>query len=211
MVQLVLHDLEQFGRLAFVRTVVGRQRENVAHARVHPPLARADVADAREQLVEVVGDARAGRVLQAHVVERETLDQKIGQARGCPLAELRAARTADAVADREDDGEAVVLDLPRDLALTLCSNHPEFPDGCGAVEFALLVDVHEVLVDGPDVLLEQLRQEGLRQPERLAFETALDARTPVLGLIEDEGGTRLGEFVRHGVASLTEPSLRVAS
>ena len=103
---------------------------------------------------------------------------------------------AHAVADGEDGGQAVVLDLAGDLARALGSNYPEFPDSCLPAQFALLEDVHQVLVDRPHVLLEQLRHERLRQPDRLVLEPALDARPAVLGLVEDDAGLRR-RFVGH--------------
>lgn len=44
-----------------------------------------------------------------------------------------------------------------------------------------------MLIDGPNVLLKQLRHQRLGKPERLAFKPALNTRPPVLGLVEDEG------------------------
>jgi hypothetical protein len=114
--QLVLDDLEGALRVGRRRFVVGRQREDVAHAQVHSPLAGADVADALEQLVEVVGHARPRRALQPFVIEHEALDQVLLETSGGPLAELRAARAADAVADGEDDGQAVMVDRSSHLA-----------------------------------------------------------------------------------------------
>ena len=75
--------------------------EDLPDALVHPRLARADLADAREQLVEVV---RAGWPLQALVIQREPLDDVLFEAGRRPSPELRAARRPHAVADREHDG-----------------------------------------------------------------------------------------------------------
>ena len=44
--------------------------------------------------------------------------------------------------------------------------------------------------------LKQLRQERLREPDRIILEPALDARLPVLGLVEDQRGG-MGGRVRH--------------
>lgn len=54
----------------------------------------------------------------------------------------------------------------------------------------------------PDVLLgrlKQLRNERLRQPDGLILKPALDARAPVLGLIENDFRLRCG-FFAHGIA-----------
>ncbi len=56
-----------------------------------------------------------------------------------------------------------------DLAGALSLNYPEFPDSCRRIEFSLLVDVLEVLVDGADVLLEQLSHELLGEPDGLVL------------------------------------------
>jgi hypothetical protein len=85
-----------------------------------------------------------------------------------------------------------VLDVARNLAHSLCSNYPEFPDSCLSAQLALVEEVHEVLVDRPNILLEQLGDLGLGEPKRLALEAALEARSPVLGLIEEELRGRLG-------------------
>jgi hypothetical protein len=57
-----------------------------------------------------------------------------------------------------------VIDEPRNLA-TSGLNDPEFPDDCRRVGLTLLKNVLEVLVDRAYVLLEQLRQEALGQPD----------------------------------------------
>jgi hypothetical protein len=45
-----------------------------------------------------------------------------------------------------------------------------------------------VLVDGADILLKKFGQQFLREPDRFILEPALDARLPVLGLVEDQRG-----------------------
>jgi hypothetical protein len=79
---------------------------------IEHPLGGADGADALEQLVEVVGAERSA-FFQTLVVEREALDQQLGQAGGGPLAERGAAGGADPVTDGEDGVEVVAVDRPR--------------------------------------------------------------------------------------------------
>ena len=67
-------------------------------------------------------------------------------------------------------------------------NNPECPDSCLSGQFALVIDVHQMLIDGPHVLLKQLRHQRLLEPERLTFKPALNTRLTVLGLVEDEEG-----------------------
>ena len=52
---------------------------DVEHLLVEAPLGGADVADALEQLVEVVGLAWTGRVLEPLVVHGEALDQVLAK------------------------------------------------------------------------------------------------------------------------------------
>jgi hypothetical protein len=77
------------------------------------------------------------------------------------------------------------------------SNYPEFPDSCFTGQFAIVIDVYQMLIDRPHVLVKQLGDQRLRQPDRLVFETALDARASILRLVEDYRGLRL-LVVRHG-------------
>lgn len=102
-----------------VGAVVAGEGEEVAHFLVEALLRRADVADAGQQLVEVVPPAG---LLQALVVHGEALDQVLLQVGGGPLAELGAARRAHPVAHGEDHGQAVGLEAPPDPALAFLAN-----------------------------------------------------------------------------------------
>lgn len=183
-VHLVLHLREKAPRLAIALSIVGSEGKNFANALVGPRLARADVADARKQLIEIVGDPVGA--LEPLVIHREALDQVFAEPGRGPLTELRAPMRFDAVADGENGSEGVVLDFPRHLSGPLRSNYPEFSDGCGAPERLFLVNVAEVFADGPDIFLKQLRHLCLREPERLPLEAALDARSAIFGLVEDQ-------------------------
>ena len=55
-----------------------------------------------------------------------------------------------------------MLDFPLDVARSFTANYPEFPDSCLLFDLPFLVDVLAMLVDGPDVLLEQFRSDGVR-------------------------------------------------
>ena len=68
-----------------------------------------------------------------------------------------------------------MLHLPGDLAQAFPANYPEFPDSCLPAQFSLLKDVHQVLVDRPHVLLEQLCHQRLGQPHGFVFKPALVA------------------------------------
>src|SRR5205807_8871545 len=188
--EFVLDDLENAMRLGFVRRIVGSQREDVADAQIHPLLARADVADALEQLIEVVRDPWTGRVLQPLVVHGETLNQVFAQSSCRPLPELRSSRTADAIADGEDRFETVVVDLAFDRTGTLNSNYPEFPDSWPSVQFALVENIDEMFIDRANIFVEQLRNLRLRQPDRLIFEPALNPRSTVFGAVENNARLR---------------------
>jgi hypothetical protein len=96
----------------------------------------------------------------------------------------------------------VVLDIARNRAFSLGSNYPVGPDSWLSGELPLVVDVHEVLVDRADVLLEQLGHQGLREPDRLALEAALDTRSSILSLVEDQlAPGRVVRRIRHRVSS----------
>lgn len=45
-----------------------------------------------------------------------------------------------------------------------------------------------MLVDCADILLEQFRNELLRQPDRLVLQPNLQMRLAILGLVEDQRG-----------------------
>ena len=97
---------------------VGRRRYaggvDVGDLLVEEPLAGADVADARQQLIEVTLPESAAR-FDALVVEGEAFDQQLAEPGSGPLAELSAARRPDPVADGQNHAEAVVLQRPPDL------------------------------------------------------------------------------------------------
>ncbi len=77
-VHLVLHEREEPQRLLLALGIVRREREDLPDALIDPRLARADLADTREQLVEVV---RAGWPLQPLVVHREPFDDVLFETR----------------------------------------------------------------------------------------------------------------------------------
>src|ERR1700733_14937314 len=91
----------------------------------------------------------SARALQALVVHDEAPHQVLVEPGGRPLPEPRALCRSDAEADRDDRGQAVVLDHARDLArsraISLSLNYPELPDSCLRVELALFVHVAQVL------------------------------------------------------------------
>lgn len=84
----------------------------------------------------------------------------------------------------------VVIDESRNLPLSLDLNYPEFPDRCRGVVLLFVEDVLEVLVDRPDVLLEEVTKLSLREPDGSAVEANLDATPPVFALVEDDLGRR---------------------
>ena len=92
---------------------------------------------------------------------------------------------ADAVTDGENGVEVVVIDQARYLAGALGLNYSEFPNSCPGVQFTLVVDVPEMLVDGRHRNPKELSDQGLREPDRLILEAAFDARPAVFGLIKD--------------------------
>lgn len=63
---------------------------------------------------------------------------------------------------------------PFDRPGTLGLNYPVFPDSCLGRQVALGKDVLDVLVDRPDVFLEELGDVPLRQPQRLVLDPQLE-------------------------------------
>ena len=108
-VQLVLHRLEEGLRDLGVLVVVDAALlVDVGDLEVEAALAGADLADALEQLVEVVlAEARA--LLEPLVVQHESLDDELLQRLRRPDAELRGLTTVDPVPDRDDRVEVVEL------------------------------------------------------------------------------------------------------
>jgi hypothetical protein len=54
-------------------------------------------------------------------------------------------------------------------------NYPEFPESCFWRQLALDKHVLDVLVDGPNVFLEQVGQMALAEPEGFLVESDADA------------------------------------
>ena len=125
--------------------------------------------------------AQGPAFFQPLVVQRETLDQQLGQAGGGPLAERSSAGGADPVANGQDHVEVVVVDGPFDFAVALGLNYPETPDSCRRVEFSLTVDVDQVLIGSLDRDLEQLGDKALRKPNAATLQANLELGGPVPG------------------------------
>jgi hypothetical protein len=79
-----------------------------------------------------------------------------------------------------------VLGFPFNFARSFPANYPESPDSCPRFDLPFLVGVLKMLVDGPDVLLEQVRDERLAQPKGFVDKTALDPRLAVFRLVQDD-------------------------
>ena len=116
--------LKNFGGLGPGGFVVRGHGENFLDPQIHPPLAGADVADALQHLVEIVGDAGTGngRVFQPLVVHGETLDDVLLQPLGGPDAEAGGNVAFDPVADRDDHVQIVIIELALALAAPFQSN-----------------------------------------------------------------------------------------
>jgi hypothetical protein len=118
---LFLDGGEELAGGGMVAVVVDAGGEEVGDLLVEEAFAGADVADAFEQFIEVVGpEGPAG--LDPLVVHREALGEQFGEPGGGPLAERGAARRSDAIADGEDHVERVVLEGSANLSPGLVSN-----------------------------------------------------------------------------------------
>ena len=120
-VGLVLDRLEESLGDFGVGIVVYAGGVDVGDFLVEEAFAGADIPDAGQEFVEVIG-AEGAAGLDALVVEGEAFDQQFAQACGGPLAEERSAWGTDAVADGEDDVKAVVPQGPADVAAALLAN-----------------------------------------------------------------------------------------
>jgi hypothetical protein len=118
-VHLVLHGGEELMGKVRVRVVVDARRVEIEHLAPEDLLGGTNVANAGEQLVEVV--AAAG-LLETLVVQDEFFDEVLPEPLGGPDAKLRAAVGTDAIAHREDHVQVVVLERPLNLPIAFGAN-----------------------------------------------------------------------------------------
>ena len=83
------------------------------------------------------------------------------------MAELRCPYRVDPAAHRDDGIGVVKTHIAGTFARTLGLNHPEFPDSCLGIDFALFIAIFRVFTYGPDVHIEQRRHQLLGQPDGL--------------------------------------------
>ena len=179
-----------------VGLVVAAEGEEVAHLLVEALFGRADLADARQQFVEVVP---ATGVLEAFVVHDEAFDQVFGQVGGGPLAELGAAHRTHPVAHGEDEGQAVQLHLALHAAFSLGLNCQGILDSCLFTEFPLGQDVLDVQADVLFGGVEQLRYLLLIQPDAAVHRSKLNPGQTVVGLVNHQ--------CTHAVTSLSRATM----
>lgn len=91
-----------------------------------------------------------------------------------PLAELHRALGVDLVADGDDGREAVAL---RVVGLAVGGSYPKRLDSCVLLQLAVREDRLQVVVDGADVDVVELRHHLLAQPHVLLGVDRLDAAT----------------------------------
>ena len=70
------------------------------------------------------------------------------------LTELRSLLGFNAVTDRDNRVEILMLNFPLNLAFTLLPNYKEFPYSCRRLKLSLGEHVSNVLVNGDDVLIK---------------------------------------------------------
>src|SRR5690606_39958650 len=103
---------------------------------------------------------------------------------------------------RQDDIEVIGVDLAFDLPRALGLNYPEFPDSCTRIALTLGEKVADVLVNRAHVLIEQLRDLPLAQPNGTVHGPKADGRGAVLGAVKDQFTLRH----RRPVPSDSQPS-----
>ena len=110
-------------------------------------LRRPDVADAREELLEIGAGAALFEFL---VVEDEALDEVVAELLRGPDTEPGAPVRLHPIADRDDDIEGVEFDFPGDLALNCCKKC----NSCFPLQFTFVEDVLDVVGDDGLIPLE---------------------------------------------------------
>ena len=124
------------------------------------------------------------------------LYQEFTQTSGSPLTKLRATKATNAKANCKNCGQTVVFDLACDLSYSFDSNYSEIPNSCLSDQFAFVVNPFQMFIYGWNRNLKQLCHIGLCKPNSLVFKSALNARSTILGLVEEEFGLRQW-FVGH--------------
>jgi hypothetical protein len=108
----------------------------------------------------------------------------------------------DAVADGQNRVEVVVVNRAGNLAISLGLNYSEFPNSSRRVEFTILENALQVLIDGRHRDLEQSRDQPLWKPDRFMRQSHFDPRLAVFSLVKDELAgivrRRCGEVLCHG-------------
>ena len=120
-----------------VAVVVDAGGVDVGDLLVEEPLAGANVANPRQQFVEVVLPERVP-CLDALIVQREALYQQFAEPRRGPLPELGASLRPYTVADGQNHVEVVVLHRAPNLPGTLQLNCQVFLDSCLPILLAFL-------------------------------------------------------------------------
>jgi hypothetical protein len=170
---------------------------DVGNLQVEPPLARPNLADAIEQLVEVVFPKPLVQ-LESLIVKHKPLDDKFPQRPRRPNAKLRRLRAVDAVADRDDGVEVVEVDFAGNLPFSLGLNSPDFPESCPFRQLARLVNVAQMLTYRPHIDPKQLRNLLLIQPKSLRLIQHLDPHRPRGCLVQNQIPFAGRVFGRHG-------------
>ena len=97
--QFVLHKrIKRLGRLAFLVVVVAALLKHIGNLLVGSAFAGTNLADAFQQLVEIVFTKRLS-VFQHVVVQHKALCNIFFQGLGCPYTESRSLMGVDSVAD----------------------------------------------------------------------------------------------------------------
>ena len=144
-VQLVLHGLEEgLGDLGLRVVVDAALLVDVGDLQVEAALAGPDLADALEQLVEVVL-AEPPVELQPLVVEHEPLDDELLEGLGGPDAELGGPGAVDPIADGDDGVEVVVVDLAAHVTSAFTLNCQDSFDSCLPLQLTGVEDLLQMV------------------------------------------------------------------
>src|SRR5882672_2351546 len=123
---------------------------------------------------------------QPGLIDGVALHQMFAQHSRGPLAELHTALRVDAIPNRNNGVEVVVLDRSGDLALSFGLNYREILGSCRLAQLALREDILQVQADIVGGCIEQLGHLALGQPDSFPIQAHADLGLTLLVLINQD-------------------------
>ncbi len=113
-----------------------------------------------------------------------------------PDAELRAFFGIDTITDGNDHVQIVMLNLAVDRGFAFLPNYPEIPDSCLSGKLLFNKNIADMLIDGAHILVKQIRQLTLSQPNRVLIQRNLKLHAAIGGLINSNLVSSIHIFMR---------------